>query len=80
MRLIEVRALKDELVRRDIRRDMSLQKLANRLDVPVSTLSSWIHRVHKPPVDLAARIEQLLELPTGFVSAADERQPRKAES
>jgi transcriptional regulator with XRE-family HTH domain len=61
---VDVRKLKAELVRQG----STLTKLARKMKIPVSTLSAWLHRVHRPPADLAGRIEKTLSLGSGSIS------------
>lgn len=48
-----------------VRRGWTQLDLARRLGCPVSTLSSWLRSVAPAPSDLIARIEHVLEIPTG---------------
>jgi transcriptional regulator with XRE-family HTH domain len=50
------------------RRNMTKRRLAEKLDLPPSTLSTWLNGGAPPPKDLAARIESALRLEAGELS------------
>ena len=50
--------------------EMTQLDLANELGHPVSTLSSWLRGVAPAPADLLDRIEHVLDLPPGTLSAS----------
>jgi transcriptional regulator with XRE-family HTH domain len=52
------------------RRNMTKRRLAERLDLPPSTLSTWLNGGAPPPKDLAARIESALRLKPGELSTS----------
>lgn len=64
-----------------VRAGMSQRDLADRLEVPPSTLSQWMSGAFAPPSDLVARIEQILSLAPGLLPPPPkpprERAPRR---
>jgi transcriptional regulator with XRE-family HTH domain len=50
------------------RQNMTRRSLAERLAVPPSTLSSWLHGAAPAPRNLAARIENALRLEPGALT------------
>jgi len=69
MKTIEPRLLKVELAKQGLTR----VDLSRRMRIPYSTLSAWIHQVSPAPTNLAERIEHVLGLAPGSVSAPNAR-------
>jgi len=49
--------------------NLTKRQLAQKLGEPPSTLSTWLHGAAPAPVDLAERIEVVLHLERGSLSA-----------
>lgn len=58
-----------------LRLDLTQLDLAKRLDVPVSTLSSWLRGVSPPPPDLLRRIEHALDIPPNALACGGAQAP-----
>jgi transcriptional regulator with XRE-family HTH domain len=72
-RTIDTVALKLALVRKG----WSQSQLADALDVPPTTLSSWLRGEHPSPPELQARLENALGISPGELDAADTKPATK---
>lgn len=65
MKFIDSKKLRIELARTGL----TLTELARRLDIPPTTLGSWVRAVHPPPADLAERVAATLGVPVHAIAA-----------
>jgi transcriptional regulator with XRE-family HTH domain len=65
LKSIDAKKLRIELVRTGL----TLTELARLLDLPPTTLGSWVRAVHPPPADLTERIAATLGVPTYAIAA-----------
>jgi transcriptional regulator with XRE-family HTH domain len=62
---IDPRKLRIELARTGL----TLTELARRLDLPPTTLGSWVRAVHPPPADLSDRVAAVLGVAAHAITA-----------
>lgn len=64
MSAVDPQRLRVELAKKDVTK----RRLAEKMSVPPSTLSTWLHGAAPAPADLAERIEAALNLKPGSVA------------
>ncbi|WP_426730737.1 helix-turn-helix domain-containing protein [Myxococcus faecalis] len=65
MKSIDTLKLRIELARANL----TLTEVARRLNIPPTTLGSWVRAVHPPPADLSDRVASVLGVAAHAITA-----------
>ncbi|MBZ4421755.1 helix-turn-helix transcriptional regulator [Myxococcus sp. RHSTA-1-4] len=65
MKSIDTLKLRIELARANL----TLTEVARRLNIPPTTLGSWVRAVHPPPADLSDRVAAVLGVAAHAITA-----------